>query len=93
MLVRRMVLVVAVCLVVLAIFASAAFAVLREGGNGADTLVGTQQNDTLRGGNGPDTLIGLGGDDRLNGGRGNDTCRGGAGDDVFRNCEHVFGLP
>jgi Ca2+-binding RTX toxin-like protein len=93
MLLRRMVLVVAVCLVVLAIFASAAFAVLREGGNGADTLVGTQQNDTLRGGNGPDTLIGLGGDDHLNGGKGNDDCRGGAGDDVFRNCEHISGLP
>jgi Ca2+-binding RTX toxin-like protein len=88
-----MVLVIVVCLVVLAIFASAAFAVLREGGNGPDTLVGTQQNDTLRGGNGPDTLIGLGGNDHLNGGKGTDTCRGGAGDDVFRNCELIFGRP
>jgi Ca2+-binding RTX toxin-like protein len=90
---RRIVLVVAICLVVLAISASAAFGVLREGGNGADTLVGTQQNDTLRGFNGPDTLIGLGGNDHLNGGKGNDTCRGGAGNDVFRNCENIFGRP
>ncbi len=53
------------------------------GGNGFDTLVGTERGDVLYGGRGDDRLDGLGGVDTLYGGRGNDLLQGGLGDDVF----------
>ena len=43
------------------------------GGNGADTLIGTDGPNTIGGGPGNDTLIGLGGDDTLDGGADIDT--------------------
>lgn len=46
--------------------------VLREGGEGADRLVGTPEEDTLLGGPGDDLLDGQGGADRLHGGPGRD---------------------
>ena len=53
-----------------------------NGGNGNDSLTGTEGDDIVNGGNGNDTLAGLGGDDVLNGGNGNDVLNGGAGNDV-----------
>jgi Ca2+-binding RTX toxin-like protein len=44
-----------------------------DGGNGNDTLTGSQFADTLRGGNGNDILIGNGGNDILTGGKNSDT--------------------
>ena len=53
----------------------------RNGGNGNDTITGTDGDDRLTGGNGNDALTGLAGDDLLDGGNGNDVLNGGAGDD------------
>jgi uncharacterized secreted protein with C-terminal beta-propeller domain len=51
------------------------------GGDGNDTLRGTNGNDYLFAGAGDDVVDGGGGRDRLRGGSGNDTLRGGAGRD------------
>ena len=51
------------------------------GGNGAQTLTGGGEEDTLRGGNARDILIGGGGNDSLSGGNGADNLSGGAGND------------
>jgi predicted extracellular nuclease len=51
------------------------------GGNGPDTLIGTDGADYLDGGNGPDILIGGAGDDILIGGNGADELVGGLGAD------------
>ncbi len=56
---------------------------VRVGGNGQDTLTGTDGADILFGQNGDDRLIGGGGSDVLCGGRGNDTLTGGLGADGF----------
>jgi Ca2+-binding RTX toxin-like protein len=53
------------------------------GGNGSDTLVGTDGTDILFGQNGDDTLFGGGGIDLLSGGRGDDRLTGGADADHF----------
>lgn len=53
------------------------------GGNGFDTLIGTERGNGLYGGRGDDRLDALGGVDNLYGGRGNDLLLGGLGDDVF----------
>jgi Ca2+-binding RTX toxin-like protein len=53
------------------------------GGNGFDTLIGTDFGNRLSGGPGDDRLDGAGGIDTLTGGRGNDLLQGGDGDDVF----------
>lgn len=50
-------------------------ALMVDGGNGDDTLIGTKFADVLRGGAGDDTITG---------GDGNDTLTGGAGNDTFR---------
>ena len=51
-----------------------------NGGDGNDTLAGTEGDDIVNGGDGDDTIDGLGGDDVLNGGDGDDTIDGGDGD-------------
>jgi Ca2+-binding RTX toxin-like protein len=53
------------------------------GGDGFDTLIGTEGGNGLYGGSGDDRLDGLGGVDNLHGGRGNDLLQGGAGEDTF----------
>ncbi|HEX8206059.1 MAG TPA: calcium-binding protein [Solirubrobacteraceae bacterium] len=53
------------------------------GGNGFDTLIGTDFGNRLTGGPGDDRLDGAGGVDTLTGGRGQDLLQGGNGDDVF----------
>jgi Ca2+-binding RTX toxin-like protein len=55
----------------------------KTGGNGNDTLIGTDDVDMLFGENGDDMLDGRGGNDLLCGGRGNNTMIGGAGADHF----------
>ena len=57
------------------------------GGEGDDTLTGSNNDDLLDGGAGNDTLIGRGGKDRLVGGPGNDTLVGGQGEDVNQGGE------
>jgi Ca2+-binding RTX toxin-like protein len=56
---------------------------VKVGGNGSDTLSGTDGTDILFGQNGDDTLFGGGGIDLLSGGRGDDRLTGGAGADHF----------
>jgi serralysin len=51
------------------------------GGEGDDTLQGSDANDHLRGGGGNDLILGAGGFDDINGNMGEDPVRGGAGDD------------
>ena len=53
------------------------------GGDGDDTLTGSDQVDILYGDGGDDDLRALGGDDLLNGGTGDDNLNGGAGKDTF----------
>jgi hypothetical protein len=43
-----------------------------DGGPGADTIYGSDDDDTLMGGTGPDTISGRGGADTLDGGEGDD---------------------
>ena len=62
-------------------------AVIGQGGNGAETRDGGNNNDQFGGGNGDDTLNGFAGHDRLAGDNGNDVLNGGAGDD------ELFGGP
>ena len=52
-------------------------ALVLNGGNGSDVLIGGDGNDTLNGGDGDDVLIGGPGLDALNGGAGDDTFIGG----------------
>jgi RTX calcium-binding nonapeptide repeat (4 copies) len=54
-----------------------------NGGNGNDSLTGTEGDDHVNGGNGNDALAGLGGDDILSGGNGNDTIEAGDGNDAL----------
>jgi hypothetical protein len=54
-------------------FFDATQALVIQGGDGLDTLIGTPAGDTLRGANGPDTLTGGPGNDLLDGGNGRDT--------------------
>jgi Pentapeptide repeats (8 copies)/RTX calcium-binding nonapeptide repeat (4 copies) len=52
------------------------------GGDGNDTITGTQFGDSIDGGNGNDTISGGPGDDVIEGGNGNDTLTGGPGNDL-----------
>ena|GEM_PF-925527 len=52
-----------------------------RGGSGADTLSGTEGDNTLYGGSGHDVLRGRGGNDRLKGDGGDDVLDGGLGND------------
>jgi len=54
-----------------------------KGGNGVDTLNGSEAGDTLDGELGNDIIDGKGGDDTLLGGAGDDTLTGGPGVDRF----------
>jgi len=56
---------------------------IKVGGNGSDTLTGTDGTDILFGQNGDDTLFGGGGIDLLSGGKGSDRLTGGADADHF----------
>ncbi|MBA2466519.1 MAG: hypothetical protein H0V46_02815 [Sphingomonas sp.] len=61
--------------------------VIKHGGAGPDTLVGTEGADTLMGYEGDDLLQGLGGNDKLYGHEGNDRLEGGAGNDTLHGNE------
>ena len=52
-----------------------------NGGDGGDTILGSEFADSLIGGNGADSITGALADDTLEGGNGIDTIRGGVGDD------------
>ena len=56
---------------------------LTDGNGGNDSLVGTDNADSVRGGAGNDTISGGGGNDTLEGGTGFDSISGGDGDDVI----------
>ncbi len=53
------------------------------GGDGNDTLIGTEFQDSINGGGGNDFLSGLNGNDSLSGFMGNDYLSGGNGDDML----------
>lgn len=66
------------------------------GGQGNDTLTGSNHADRLHGGAGADVLNGGSGDDTLNGGPGDDTLNGEAGDDSFEESgtdAYITGTP
>ena len=52
-----------------------------NGGDGGDTILGSEFADSLVGGNGADSITGALADDTLEGSNGNDTLSGGVGDD------------
>ena len=54
------------------------------GGDGPDTLLGSERGEELSGGSGDDVLDGRGGDDVVDGGSGRDRVRGGDGNDRLR---------
>jgi Ca2+-binding RTX toxin-like protein len=54
-----------------------------SGGDGNDTLIGSQAGDTLDGGNANDSLIGANGNDLLLGGSGHDNLNGNNGNDTL----------
>lgn len=62
---------------------NATHAVVFEGGDGSDRLVGGAFADTLLGGRGNDVLAGMGGNDVLEGGEGDDRLTGDAGNDLL----------
>jgi Ca2+-binding RTX toxin-like protein len=65
-----------------AVFNNAALVIEAHGGNGADTLLGSDSlAELLDGGHGADSIVGNGGNDTLLGDDGNDTISGGDGDD------------
>ena len=65
-----------------AVFNNAALSIVAHGGNGADTLLGSDSlADSLDGGHGADSIVGNGLNDTLLGNDGNDTITGGDGDD------------
>jgi Ca2+-binding RTX toxin-like protein len=80
---RRRLVILLTLLAVIALPASAAFAVTRNGGPGNDKLTGTKMGDRLYGKGGNDKLIGKAGNDLLAGDAGNDTLSGGPGDDTL----------
>jgi Ca2+-binding RTX toxin-like protein len=61
----------------------ASLAVLFDGGDGSDRLVGGAFADTLLGGRGNDVLAGMAGNDVLDGGDGDDRLTGDAGNDLL----------
>ncbi len=54
-----------------------------RGGEGDDTLVGTNEADRLYGDGGADVIFGIGGNDTIRGGTGNDVLSGGHGNDLI----------
>lgn len=65
-----------------AVFNNPALSIEAFGGNGADTLLGSDSlNDSLDGGHGTDSIVGNGGNDTLLGDDGNDSITGGTGND------------
>jgi len=57
--------------------------IIARGGNGDDTLIGSQFGDKLFGNGHNDTIKGLDGDDIIEGGNGQDTIEGGDGNDCI----------
>jgi Ca2+-binding RTX toxin-like protein len=54
-----------------------------EGGNGVDSLTGSEEADLIYGDDGDDFLLGRGSNDHLSGGSGDDRVDGGDGDDLI----------
>src|SRR5215213_1606108 len=92
---RTMLLLSAIALILL-VACGVALAVVKTGGPGRDTFIGTKGPDTLSGGGGRDRIEGRGGTDVLSGGAGDDflvdgplreyavdTLSGGGGDDFI----------
>jgi Ca2+-binding RTX toxin-like protein len=80
---KRIVLLLSLMAVMVALSATVAFAVVEEGTNGNDTMVGTADPDHLYGLRGNDEIRGLGSGDVLFGGAGNDTVYGAGGHDLI----------
>ena len=91
---QRTLLVLIVMVATLIAASGVAVAVLRVGGPGDDTLIGTKRMDTLVGQGGNDTVRGLGSGDELWGGDAADEIYGGRGndfvegDDIFTGQTH-----
>jgi hypothetical protein len=81
---RRVFLVLIVMVTTLVAASGVAVAVLREGGPGDDTIIGTDGFDSLLGHGGNDKVLGQGGTDELWGGPGEDVMYGGLGNDFVQ---------
>jgi Ca2+-binding RTX toxin-like protein len=64
----------------------------KNGTNGKDKLIGTNDNDVFNAGNGPDELFGEGGNDLLIGGNGPDKMYGGTGIDTASYATSLLGV-
>ena len=71
----------------LVVASGVALAIVREGGPGDDTHIGTNGRDTLLGHGGNDTLVGLAGADEFWGGSGTDVMYGGPDEDGLGGME------
>ena len=81
---RRTVLELVVMVATLVLASGVVLAVVRSGGPGNDTLIGTNRGDLLQGRGGADTVMGLAGTDEIYGGYGADLIKGGPGSDGYR---------
>lgn len=80
---RRVSILLAVGLMILALAAVPVLAATISGTNDNDSLLGTQERDLISGLGGNDTIIGFQGNDSLDGGSGDDEVFGNAGNDVL----------
>ena len=64
--------------------ASGSFGAVLDGGDGDDTILGSELNDTAVGGAGADVINGYGGADDIDGESGDDEIVGGSGDDTLK---------
>src|SRR5215208_7511201 len=89
---RRVTLLAAIVAIMTVAVAGTAWAAVRTGTNGPDTLIGTLGDDELYGLAGADTLNGRAGSDYIVGGRGGDTIYGGAGADFTMSGGGLYGV-
>jgi Ca2+-binding RTX toxin-like protein len=80
---KRMTILAAIVALMVAMFATAAYAKVITGTNGPDTLIGTANADEISGLGGADLIKGRGGGDTLNGGAEADTIKGSTGKDTI----------
>jgi len=78
---RKVMLMLSVMAVALVVASGLALAVEKSGGAGNDSIVGTDNNDTLSGGGGNDDIFGKGARDRIHGDSGADDLMGNSGRD------------
>jgi Ca2+-binding RTX toxin-like protein len=82
---------IAVVMVLVAVFATAAYAAVITGRNGSDLIIGTPKRDQIDARGGKDRVNGMAGDDHIVGGLGPDRLYGADGDDTLLDGAGEFG--